>query len=414
VIAALAAGALASAGILLVTVTADETPVGGAEVEVRASGQDALLAHARTGANGRAPALEVPPGLYDVEVHSKGLPFAALHDVVVRSMDRFPLAVPLDTLHTRYAPGETLPVASGVVMDGQGRPVSGALVAGWLQTIHFGVPTRPARIHTDRDGTFRFAALPHADITVEARWGTDADRQLGCHTYEGCRPRTVLRLRPDLPAPSARVPNVMEWTAPPSYLAQAESHLHARIVGAAPDADVVVALLPLARRKPELVHAIARAYVGGTCIDCYPSRLPWQRFRTHGEDLDLDGVSEEEMDVRVETPLGNAEARLAAGAGSRDVTIHLVGTAGVRGRGLYSTGNPIDGRACLSVRENGDELRCVAITNGTFELSRLPPGPSRLTVSAMGMLPYVRDLDSKDGEIVDVGDVTLPDEPKSR
>jgi len=314
--------ALAVSGTLLVSVSADKTPVPRAVVEVRRAGQDALAARGRTGSNGRAPALELPAGVYDVEIHTRTFPFAVVGNVVVSGVDRFPLAVALDTLTRPYAPGQKLPAIDGIVLDARKRPVAGAVVAGWIQTIHFGGPTKPARIHTAMDGTFRFAAIPE-NVTVEARRGRVADRGLAC-SHHGCAPRTVLRLRPDLPPPANGEPDVFAWSAAPSYLRSGGTHLHVHVAGAAPEGEVVLALLPVARREPLPVRALARAAIDGKCIDCAPSRgLPWQRFRFHGAEVDLDGVPDEALDVRVETPTKNAEMRLAAGPGARNVVLEL-------------------------------------------------------------------------------------------
>jgi hypothetical protein len=319
--------ALAAAGTLLVSVTADKASVARAVVEVRRCGEDAVVARGRTTADGRAPALEVPAGIYDVEVHTDAFPFAVVENAVVRAGDPFPLAIALDTLANRYLPAEKFPAVGGVVLDRHERPVAGALVAGWVQTIHFGIPTRPARVHTAADGTFRMAALPE-NVTVEARHGSDRDRGFACHHFT-CASRTVLHLRPDLPPPGTGEPDVFAWTAPPSYLTSGGSHLHVRITGAPPDADIVLALLPVTMRTEIPVRALARAYAGATCLDCVDSPgFPWQRFRVHGQEVDLLGVPDEELDLRVETALGNAEAHVAAGGGSRNVTIRLTGTTG--------------------------------------------------------------------------------------
>jgi len=397
--------ALAAAGYLVVSLTADKAPVPRAVVEVRRAGEDPVVARGRTGADGRGPALELPAGVYDVEVHTKTLPFAVVENVVVRAGDSFPLAIALDTLANRYLPGEKLPAVNGKVLDARNRPVAGALVAGWIQTIHFGAPTKPARIHTAADGTFRFAVIPE-NVTVEARHGGEADRGRACRRYE-CAPRTVLRLRPDLPPPAKGEPDVFAWTAPPSYLISAGTHLHVRVTGAGQDGDFVLALLPVARREPIPVRAIAQAAVGGKCIDCAPSRgLPWQRFRFHGSEVDLDGVPDEPLDVRVESPVGSAETRIETGA--RDVVLTVAGGATIRGLARYAqNGQTAEGRACLSDQLIGDELRCVSFSDGKFEIKGVAAGVRRLTVFSSETHPYVHEVEVREGEVVDVGDVEL-------
>jgi len=197
----LPAVALAAAGTLLVSVTADEVPVPQAVVEIRRAGQDPVVARGSTGADGRASALELPAGIYDVEIHTKTFPFALVENVVARAGDSFHLAIALDTLSRPYASGEKL---------------------------------QPSMARSSMRGTGRL-----------------------------------------------RVP----------------------------------------------VRAIARAAVAGKCIDCAPSRgLPWQRFRFHGSEVDLDGVPDEPLYVRVDTPVGNAEMRLTPAAGPKNVVLDVAGS----------------------------------------------------------------------------------------
>jgi len=400
--------ALAAAGTLLVSVTADEAPVPRAVVEVRRAAQDAVVALGQTGPEGSSSAIGLAAGIYDVEVHTETLPFAAVENVVLQAGDSFPLAIALDTLSNRYRPDEKRPAVAGVVLDAGSRPVAGAMVAGWIETIHFGAPLEPARIHTAADGMFRFAAIP-ADVTVEARHGGLADRGLACHRYE-CEPRTILRLRPDLPPPGKGEPDVFAWSAPPSYLASAGSHLHVTIPGLPRDAEIVFALLPVSRRTAIPVRALAKAFVGGTCIDCYPSRgLPWQRFRVHGGEIDLDGVPDEPVDLRAETKMGNAETRIAPDRSARNVMLAVAGRATIRGLARYAqNGRTAAGRVCLSDPLTGDELRCVSFEDGGFDLAGLPAGRRRLTITSFDTRPWVREVEAREGEILDLGHIQLP------
>jgi hypothetical protein len=146
-------------------------------------------------------------------------------------------------------------------------------------------------------------------------------------------------------------------------------------------------------------------------FDCHPpTELPWQRFLVHGDELDLEGLPDEEIDLRVESVTGAAEAHLERGKGRREATLQVAGTALIRGRAMHESGNPVlEGKACLSVPSNGDVLRCVPIDDGRFELPKLAPRALRLTVSALGMVSYVRDVDLRESARVDLGDVVLPD-----
>src|SRR5207237_3560297 len=96
-------------------------------------------------------------------------------------------------------------------------------------------------------------------------------------------------------------------------------------------------------------RAIARAAVGGRCIDCVPTRgLPWQRFRFHGAEVDLEGVPDEALDVRVESPMGAVEAHLPPKSGGKDVTLAIAGSGTIRGRADSAERGQIpSGRACL-------------------------------------------------------------------
>ena len=400
--------ALAAAGTLLVSVTADEVLVPQAVVEIRRAGQDPVVTRGSTGPDGRASALELPAGIYDVEIHTKTFPFALVENAVVRAGDSFPLAIALDTLSNRYVPGEKYPAIDGIVLDAHERPVAGAVVAGWIQTIHFGEPTTPARIHTATDGTFRLGGVPD-QVTVEVRRGSEGDRRLVCRR-DGCETRTILRLRPDFPPPTPKEPKVFEWTARPSYLTEPGSHLHVTIPGLPGDAEIVFALLPVSRRTAIPVRALAKVFAGRTCLDCYPSRgLPWQRFRVHGGEIDLDGVPDDPVDLRAETKMGNAEARIAPDRNARNVMLAVAGRATIRGLARYAqNGRIAPGRVCLSDPLTGDELRCVSFEDGRFDLTGLPAGPRRLTVTSFDTRPWVRDVEAREGEILDLGDIQLP------
>src|SRR5205823_462495 len=146
------------------------------------------------GPYGRAPAIDLPPGRYDVEVHAESLPYGAVHDVVLRAGQEFPLRVGLSS-----EPGSA--IVEGIVTDRVGRSLAGALVAGWSQAIHFGVPTTPARVHTDDAGKFRLAALSSETVTVEARSATGATaRMVVCEYFRGCSPRIVVAVGAASPA----------------------------------------------------------------------------------------------------------------------------------------------------------------------------------------------------------------------
>jgi hypothetical protein len=269
----------AAAGRFIILVDAGEHPVPGADVEIRASGGDVRLARVKTGPDGRAPALDLAPGVYDVEVHPENLPYAALHDVVLRAGQEFPLRVAL-------SPEPHSVVVEGIVTDGDGRKLAGALVAGWSQSIHFGVATSPARVHTDDAGKFRLAALSNEMVTVEARSPTGAtSRLVVCEHFHGCSPRIIVTVGVKPPRDGFPPRPALEWTAPPSYLVRRGSHLHARIAGVPQDATSTVAILPVSRREPVPVHAMA---CQEGWFDCDPpAELPWQRFLVHGNELDL-------------------------------------------------------------------------------------------------------------------------------
>jgi len=180
---------------------ADGTPVGGARVAVRPGDGAGAALYAVTGVEGDF-ALPLPPGDHTLVASREGRPevSAPVHVIAGRTPE---------TVTLRFARAGTR-VVTGVIKDGEGRPLAAAHVAAVQRSDGEGAAGEPAALATaiaDPGGHFKLTGLPDSALRLEIRHPRYAPHHADVTAARGgLSPELVIRV----PVPGAITGEVHE------------------------------------------------------------------------------------------------------------------------------------------------------------------------------------------------------------
>jgi hypothetical protein len=363
-------------GMLIASTIAGELGLShAATVEVRRRAEDAIVARAVTDERGRFQ-IDLPPGVFDLEIRPRvpaEEPESAERDTFVEQdiglMPEQTIHLPalqLHDQHTRLVRGSTA--------------TPGARVEIWQQTIHFGFGHR---LHTDENGEFAVRVLDSADVTAEVRIGGGQLLSGFCRQSFSSLPECRVALRSGR---DKRAAPVSEWILPRLGAIPAGAVMQGSLDIAGEGEVAYVDLVAMGQSRPPS-HALAAAFAGGACIDCFNMNLPWERFEFRGPAFEIRGLPAGKLLIRVTS--AHSSRVLATELRERQTTrldVRLFGHASVSARVLNPGGVPLQlASACLEA--GGVVLRCVdAGADGKFRLDRLPPGRWNLRIGDDALL----------------------------